>query len=297
MISISFAECGGADISHWQGTDIDWDKMISAGIKFIYLKSSQGISFKDDCFETNYSAALAHGMAVGAYHFVTTDNALSQYQNFYGSINGKLFDLPPALDCEYYTAQSARMVAEAFRMGMTEPEVEIAYEFRWGKPPLAARMKARIRSYAITTYSIVDSIGMRLTEWITGQPKIKHFQFPAIYTNASSGNAIFLYPKTLVMNRYPLWIANWKVQTPYLPKIWQGKSWLAWQDGVVDGSPYGIAGSMDHNVWGSLFDFPNADPEPPDPDPDPEPELDYIDLAGVSRDGVNFSGRITEVKF
>ena len=69
---------------------------------------------------------------------------------------------------------------------------------------------------------------MKLTAWMVGRPNMDKYVYPAIYTNVSSGNAIFFPPTTYMKcNRYPLWVANWKVTTPNVPTIWKGLPYLA----------------------------------------------------------------------
>lgn len=92
----------GLDCSHWQGTAIDWPQAKAAGIDFVYLKASQGIAYKDDCFDANASAARAAGILVGAYHFMTIARASDQYQWFIKCIGATRLDLPPAIDLEQY---------------------------------------------------------------------------------------------------------------------------------------------------------------------------------------------------
>jgi len=70
----------GCDISHHQGEAIDWNKMAAAGVKFIYIKCSQGIDIKDHDFEANMKGARSVGILPGPYHFVTADSPYKQYE-------------------------------------------------------------------------------------------------------------------------------------------------------------------------------------------------------------------------
>lgn len=58
----------GLDLSAHNGTP-DFDSIAAAGIDFVYLKASEGESFRDTGFLRNYSQARKNGIAVGAYHF------------------------------------------------------------------------------------------------------------------------------------------------------------------------------------------------------------------------------------
>ena len=91
----------GIDVSHHNGK-IDWAKVKAAGITFVYLKATEGATYKDPTYDDNYAQAKAHGIAVGAYHFFRPGVATkSQVDNFVAAIK-KLNpgDLPPVLDAE-----------------------------------------------------------------------------------------------------------------------------------------------------------------------------------------------------
>ena len=92
----------GIDVSAHNG-DIKFDKVKSDSITFVYMKSSEGASFRDSKFEMNYNGARNAGLYVGAYHFFRFDmNGTLQAINFIGSVNGKQLDLPLAIDVEQH---------------------------------------------------------------------------------------------------------------------------------------------------------------------------------------------------
>ena len=59
----------GIDISKYQG-DIDWARARKDGIRFAYLKVSEGGDRVDDRFYDNWAGAAAAGIPRGAYHFM-----------------------------------------------------------------------------------------------------------------------------------------------------------------------------------------------------------------------------------
>ena len=60
----------GIDISKYQG-DIDWDRVRDAGIRFAYLKVSEGGDHVDDRFYENWEGGERRaGVPRGAYHFI-----------------------------------------------------------------------------------------------------------------------------------------------------------------------------------------------------------------------------------
>ena len=87
----------GIDVSHYQG-DIDWHAVAASGVKFAYIKATEGVSYVDPSFAQNVAGAQAAGMLVGAYHFLTAGNIVDQADRF-NNVAGQL-DLPMALDVE-----------------------------------------------------------------------------------------------------------------------------------------------------------------------------------------------------
>jgi GH25 family lysozyme M1 (1,4-beta-N-acetylmuramidase) len=245
----------GHDISHWQGrlSQANIDKFKAAGDKFFQVKFSQGTGYRDPDARANTELLQSAGFKVGPYHFVTTDNAIAQYNWFAECVQGIQFDLPPWMDVEYYNS------ASRLQSGQGEAEVEILTELRQARPAFTSRLRA-VFGATIPSESVVDSLGMRMTTWMLGQSKLGWAPFPAIYTNVGSGNAVF---RSASMKRYLLVVANWGVATPILPTIWKGQKWYIWQDKVEDGAPYGIAGQIDHDMWGELLPFPGDTPPPP----------------------------------
>lgn len=94
----------GLDVSNWQG-NIDYAQVKKAGIDVVYIKTSEGTTFKDPYFEQNYANAKANGLKVGFYHFVTatnTQSARQQAQFFASVISGKSPDCKLAMDFEQF---------------------------------------------------------------------------------------------------------------------------------------------------------------------------------------------------
>lgn len=60
----------GIDVSSWQRT-INFSNVKSSGVDVVYIKSSEGKSYIDPYFETNYRNAKANGLKIGFYHYVT----------------------------------------------------------------------------------------------------------------------------------------------------------------------------------------------------------------------------------
>jgi lysozyme len=59
----------GIDVSKFQG-DIDWNAVAGSGVKFAWIKATEGGDHADDRFQANWTGAKAAGVPHGAYHFV-----------------------------------------------------------------------------------------------------------------------------------------------------------------------------------------------------------------------------------
>ena len=105
----------GIDVSRHQGP-IDWKKVSASGIRFVYLKATEGGYFQDPIFRENLQNARAAGLICGAYHFFTLKAPGNiQAQNFMATAPGQLLNLPPAIDLEFWGNSSVRPSRETFQ--------------------------------------------------------------------------------------------------------------------------------------------------------------------------------------
>lgn len=94
----------GIDVSNWQGS-INWSQVKGAGIDFVWMKATEGTSFKDASFNTNYPASHKAGLIRGAYHFARPDTSSGAAQANFFADNGGAWSrdnqtLPGVLDIE-----------------------------------------------------------------------------------------------------------------------------------------------------------------------------------------------------
>ncbi|OOM10486.1 GH25 family lysozyme [Clostridium saccharobutylicum] len=90
----------GIDISNWDG-DVNFSSVKSDGVQLVYMKATQGSTFRDQYLDTYYTNAKSVGLKVGFYHYLDgSSSPESQAENFYNSIKDKQSDLKPALDVE-----------------------------------------------------------------------------------------------------------------------------------------------------------------------------------------------------
>jgi lysozyme len=91
----------GIDVSHHQG-NIHWPSAKAAGIRFAFIKATEGEDYKDPNFESNWTNSASAGLIRGAYHFFTLDTAGDrQALNFINIVPPEPLALPPAIDLEF----------------------------------------------------------------------------------------------------------------------------------------------------------------------------------------------------
>ena len=110
-------EYKGIDVSRWQGA-INFDKVKQSGIDFVIIKAggsdtTNGKSYTDRNFYSNYEKAKKAGLKVGAYYFAgeqcnTYEKGVNDAYAFYNIIKGLTFEYPVVLDFE--TANKANKV-------------------------------------------------------------------------------------------------------------------------------------------------------------------------------------------
>lgn len=92
----------GIDISRYQ-RDIDFNVARGEGVKFAILKASQA-DFTDSSFGAHYNNAKAHGMGVGAYHYLTATTVQEAEKEAkyaaYGPLKDRKFEYPIFADVE-----------------------------------------------------------------------------------------------------------------------------------------------------------------------------------------------------
>jgi lysozyme len=124
----------GIDVSHHQG-EIDWARVATEGIRFAYIKATEGGDFRDSRFAENWAGASESAIAVGAYHFYTLcRSGREQAENFMEVVPEDTDALPPAIDFEFVGNCDRRPPpGEVLRELSTFAQL---IEQRYGKTPL-----------------------------------------------------------------------------------------------------------------------------------------------------------------
>ncbi|MEU8349303.1 lysozyme, partial [Streptomyces sp. NPDC048845] len=99
------ASVEGVDVSSHQG-NVDWAALWNSGVRWAYVKATEGSYYKNDYFTQQYNGSYNIGMIRGAYHFANPSDSsgATQANYFAGSGGGWSRDgktLPGVLDIEY----------------------------------------------------------------------------------------------------------------------------------------------------------------------------------------------------
>ena len=91
----------GIDVARFQG-DVDWARVTRSGIRFAYMKATEGGDLLDPKFTRNWRLAARAGLAHGAYHFYyfcTPPEVQARW--FIRNVPRRRGALPPVLDLEW----------------------------------------------------------------------------------------------------------------------------------------------------------------------------------------------------
>ena len=121
----------GIDVSLWQ-REIDWRRVGLAGVRFAFIKVSEGVSIRDPKFATNWRGAAAAGLYRGAYVYfrphlevrAQVELALAARR----AAGGGRGELPVVLDVEEAEGLTPARVVEALdRLGDADGRAPIVY--------------------------------------------------------------------------------------------------------------------------------------------------------------------------
>ncbi|OEV11997.1 GH25 family lysozyme M1 (1,4-beta-N-acetylmuramidase) [Streptomyces sp. Amel2xB2] len=174
------ASVEGVDVSSHNG-NVAWSTLKNAGVRFAYVKATEGTTYQNPNFTQQYNGSYKSGMIRGSYHFALPANSTGAAQaNYFASHGGGWSrdgkTLPGALDVEYNPYGAA--------------------------------------CYGKSQKAMVDWISdfVRTYKSRTGRDTV-------IYTSATwwktcTGNS------TKFRNTNPLWVPNWSSSVGTLPGGW-----------------------------------------------------------------------------
>lgn len=116
----------GIDVSKYQG-NVDWNSVAGAGVKFAWIKASEGGDRVDPMFQANWAAARAAGVPRGAYHFMYwCRDPLEQIKWFEQNVPVEADALPPVLDLE--ATPDSKTCRRHLEKTQTVADVKVALE-------------------------------------------------------------------------------------------------------------------------------------------------------------------------
>ncbi|HVZ02261.1 MAG TPA: GH25 family lysozyme [Dongiaceae bacterium] len=214
----------GIDISHYTGRNLNLTKLKLQNVRFVYMKATQGIGYKDALFSYYWEglAALPESQRVlrGAYHFLSSSgDGVGQAKSFLRLIEesggATASDMPPVLDLEW---DVARGVAGDRWAGHTPDE---------------------IIQTALAWLSYVEEHG--------GQKKT-----PILYTTRSWWRErIGSEAKIASFGHYKIWIADYSassrgIEVPAVPSGGKAVLWQFTENGKLDS---GYGGRLDGSIY------------------------------------------------
>ena len=127
----------GIDVSYWQG-DIDWRQVREAGIRFAFIKATEGGDHLDPKFRENWHGAKRAGVARGAYHFIYWCRPASEQAAwFIRNVPRDPDALPPVLDLEWHTHSKTCPKKISRELALKKAQILLdAMERHTGKRPI-----------------------------------------------------------------------------------------------------------------------------------------------------------------
>ena len=198
----------GIDLSNHNGT-VDFAKAANAGIKYAWIKVTEGTTHVNPRFRDRFKGARDHGIKVGAYHFgrpdtnIGPDDASKEVENFLEACESAGIgsgDLVPVLDVE---------------TGLkTDDQHNVDWTLEW-------------------LWRVQDAFNVK----------------PMIYTARWAYNLYCINARSKDRDRlatYPLWLASYNEGVEPKRKTALGDSWDIWQ-WTGSGSVPGVKGKCDQN--------------------------------------------------
>jgi GH25 family lysozyme M1 (1,4-beta-N-acetylmuramidase) len=117
----------GIDVSYYQGT-IDWARVKTAGVKYAFIRVSDGLATIDTKFDTYWAQSRANGIIHGAYQFFRPNqDPIAQADLFLEKIGNTIADddLPPVLDVEAANGMTPAQIASKAKQWLDHVEAAL----------------------------------------------------------------------------------------------------------------------------------------------------------------------------
>lgn len=118
----------GIDVSYYQD-QIEWARVRGAGIRFAFIRVSDGLTVEDARFAKNWVGARRAGVLRGAYqHFRPDENPIAQADLLIAAIARDPGELPPVIDVEVDGGKAPDQVADRVRAWVARVRSRLAVE-------------------------------------------------------------------------------------------------------------------------------------------------------------------------
>jgi GH25 family lysozyme M1 (1,4-beta-N-acetylmuramidase) len=133
------ATVAGIDVSGHQG-NVDWASYWNQGKRFVWVKATEGTTYKNPYFAQQYNGSFNQGFVRGSYHFALPNNSGGAAQADFFSNNGGGWSadgktLPGAMDMEYNPYGATCYGLSKAAMTQWILDFSNRYKARWSKFP------------------------------------------------------------------------------------------------------------------------------------------------------------------
>lgn len=169
----------GIDISSNQG-DINFNAVKDSGIEICYIKATEGISYTNPFFTKYYSNAKAAGLKIGFYHYLRSNNPVSEAKYFLSVVNGLDAACKFAIDVEETYHQSSNIISSNIRQFAD-------HLISQGKEVVIYTYTNFYKNYVNDT---VADLPLWIADYTQGSPNISNSYIGWQYTSSGSVNGI-----------------------------------------------------------------------------------------------------------
>ncbi|MDE5763812.1 MAG: glycosyl hydrolase family 25 [Ruminococcus sp.] len=142
----------GVDVSNYQGV-IDWERIEEQGVKFAFIKATEGSGHTDESVRRNLSDIADTSIRKSCYHFFSFDSSgETQAENFINSVGIDEIDMPPVVDIEYYGDKASDKPSREEAEKILTPLLELLEEHYGVKPIIYTTLPVYYR-YVSENYS------------------------------------------------------------------------------------------------------------------------------------------------
>lgn len=118
----------GIDVSYYQET-IAWKRVRRAGIRYAFIRASDGFDRIDERFARNWSGARAAGIMRGAYQYFRPDQDVgSQADLMINMLAKDRGELPPVIDVETHGGQPPDVVVARVKTWVARVRAKVGVE-------------------------------------------------------------------------------------------------------------------------------------------------------------------------